>query len=191
MNESSTADSVAFLPVGVVLRRTPGVTRWAKWAWKAIALLPGAGPGHWRELRREGDVVEYHAATIDLRLHRTDTEAYLTSLNGNPPCIYVVMRKPTDEPDGRPELLAVTASAYEAQDYTDNGEDIVEPVPIPAGLEAWIGDFVQRHHRDEVFIKRKRRPHEDERTTEGIGDPRIRQEADVYRSPRALKANDT
>ena len=25
------------MPLGVVLRRTPGVTRWAAWAWKAAS----------------------------------------------------------------------------------------------------------------------------------------------------------
>ena len=58
----------ASMPVGIVVRRTPGVTRWAKWAWKVVAVLPGAGPANWRELRREGDAVEYHAATLTLDL---------------------------------------------------------------------------------------------------------------------------
>ena len=42
------------MPLGIVLRRAPGVTRWAKWSWKATAVLPGAGEADWRELRRDG-----------------------------------------------------------------------------------------------------------------------------------------
>jgi hypothetical protein len=38
------------------------------WVWKAVAILPGAGPAAWREQRREGDAVEYHAATVHLDL---------------------------------------------------------------------------------------------------------------------------
>jgi hypothetical protein len=190
MSEASADERMVSLPVGVVVRRVPGVTRWKKWAWQVAALLPGAGPGGWRELRRDGEAVEYHAATADLQLHRTETEAYLVSLNGNPPSVYVIMRYPDGASDERPELLTVTASAYEAQDYADNGEDIVEPVPMPPGLEAWIADFVQRHHKEEVFVKRKRRPHVDERPVDGIGDARIRQPADVYRAPRPRKAQD-
>ncbi len=178
----------ARLAVGVVLRRRPGVTRWASEAWSAVAVLPGAGAGNWRELRREGDVVDFHAATIDLDLHRAETEAYLTALNGIPPSVFVVMRRDPGRPNARPELVTVTASAFEAQDYTDNGEDIVDRVPMPPGLEAWIGDFVKRHHREQAFIKRKRRPHMDARTEDGIGDPRVRQASDVYRSPRSIKA---
>ncbi len=63
------------LPVGVVLRKTPGVTRWAAWSWTASAVLPGAGAADWRELRREGEAVEYHAATLALELHGAETEA--------------------------------------------------------------------------------------------------------------------
>ena len=183
MSEAPASERMVSLPVGVVVRRAPGTTRWRKWAWQAVALLPGAGPGGWRELRREGDAVEYHAATADLHLYRTDTEAYLVSLNGNPPSVFVIMRHPDGAQDERPELVAVTASAFEAQDYADNGEDIVEPVPMPPGLEAWIGDFVERHHQDEAFVKRKRRPYEESGRADGIGDPRIRQVSDVYRAP--------
>ena len=189
MNDEPAQSAMAAMPVGVVLRRTPGVTSWAKWAWTAVAVLPGAGPGNWRELRREGDAVEYHAATVDMHLYRTDTEAYLTALNGKPPSVFVILRMPAGG-DDRPDLLTVTASAYEAQDYADNGEDIVEPVPMPPGLEAWIGDFVDRHHQEEAFVKRKRRPYEESGKADGIGDPRIRQAADVYRAPGTAKADE-
>ena len=190
MNDEPAQSAMAAMPVGVVLRRTPGVTSWAKWAWTAVAVLPGAGPGNWRELRREGDAVEYHAATVDMHLYRTDTEAYLTALNGKPPSVFVILRMPAGSGDGKPDLLTVTASAYEAQDYADNGEDIVEPVPMPPGLEAWIGDFVDRHHQEEAFVKRKRRPYEESGKADGIGDPRIRQAADVYRAPGTAKADE-
>ncbi len=174
------------LPVGVVLRQTPGVTRWAGISWRVSGLLPGAAPGHWAELRREAAAVEYHAATAPLTLWRTDTEAYLVALNATPPCIWVVLRQSV--PDARPEVLTVTASAYEAQDYADNGEDIVERVPMPEGLRHWIGEFVARHHRDEAFVKRKRRPHMEAIEEDGVGDARVRQAADVFRSPRSLRS---
>lgn len=177
------------LSVGVIVRRAPGVTRWAPWSWRVTGLLPGAGPGGWKELARDGDTVEYHAATVPMELHRTETEAYLVALNASPPVIWVVMRPPRSA-DDRPEVVTVTASAYEAQDFTDNGEDVVEPVPIPAPIAAWISDFVGRHHVEEEFVKRKRKAHRDERRDEGIGDARVRQTADVYRSPASLKERD-
>ena len=79
------------MPVGVVVRRAPGVTRWAKWSWTVSAVLPGAAHGQWKELRREGEAVEFHAATLPLCLFRTDTEAYLAALNNAPPLVWVCL----------------------------------------------------------------------------------------------------
>ncbi len=174
------------MPLGVLVRRVPGVTKWAKWHWRAVAVLPGAGPADWAELRREGDAVEYHAATLPLTLWSSDTEAYLINLSDRVPSIYVVLRETDD--DTRPlEALLVTASPYEGQDYADNGEDIVEKVVIPEGLGAWIRDFCTAHHQEDPFIKRRRDKKRIDLREEGKGDARIRQTADVYRAPGAIK----
>lgn len=171
------------MTLGVVLRRLPGVTRWASYSWKAVAVLPGAGIAHWQELRREGEAIEYHAATLSLDLHGAETEAYLHGLSAEVPSIYVVMRESENE-DAEPlDVLLVTASPYEAQDYTDSGEEIVEKVPMPEGLMAWVQDFVTAFHQDEVFVKRKRDKKRIDLTQDGIGDPRIQSVADIYASP--------
>lgn len=179
-------DMYATMPLGVVMRRTPGVTRWAAWAWRAVAVLPGAGPAEWRVLRNEGDATEYHAATLTLELHGAETEAYLHGLSTKVPSIYVVLRESDD--DRCPlDAVLVTASPYEAQDYADNGEDIVEKVPMPAGLVAWVRDFVKAHHREEEFKKRRRDRVNTDRVEDGVGDPRIHQVSDVYRSPHLIR----
>jgi hypothetical protein len=182
-------DKQVLVPLGVVVRRTPGVTRWAAWSWKAVAVLPGAGAADWRELRREGCAVEYHAATLTLDLHHTQTEAYLDALRARVPSIYVVMR-PLAAPEGAMplEVTLVTASPFEAQDYCDTGEEIVERVPMPEGLIALIRDFIAAHHVEEEFRKRRRDRVRVDVTEDGIGDARIPQAADVYRAPaRARK----
>ena len=43
------------MPVGVVVRKTPGVTKWSEWSWAVSAVLPGAGAAENRILRTEGD----------------------------------------------------------------------------------------------------------------------------------------
>ena len=169
------------IQLGVVIRRMPGVTRWAKYVWKAVAVLPGAADANWKELRREGDAVEYHAATLPLELFRTDTEGYLHGLSAKEPSIYVVMRD--SDTDAPLDMVLVTASPYEAQDYADTGEELVEKVPMTEGLVALIRDFVELHHEDEVFIKRRRDKKRIDLAEDGIGDARIRQTADVYRAP--------
>ncbi|EBA02452.1 MAG: DUF3305 domain-containing protein [Paracoccaceae bacterium] len=169
------------MPLGIVIRREPGVTRWAKYVWKATDVLPGANDAEWKELRRDGETVEFHATTLTLELFRTDTEAYLHGLSAQVPAIYVVMRASEDE--NPLQVLLATASPYEAQDYADTGEELVEKVPMPAGLVAWIRDFVELHHEDEVFIKRRRNKARIDLKEDGIGDARIRQASDVYRAP--------
>ncbi len=169
------------MPLGIVIRKVPGVTRWVSHIWKAVAVLPGAGEASWKELRRDGDTIEYHSATVPLELFRTDTEAYLQGLSAKVPSIYVVMR---ESGSGHPlEFVLATASPYEAQDYADTGEELVEKVPMPEGLIAWVRDYVEQHHEDEVFVKRKRKNARVDLKEDGIGDARIRQAADVYRAP--------
>lgn len=170
------------MPVGVVVRRTPGVTRWSKWAWKAVAVLPGAGPADWALLREEAEVAEFHAATRPLDLHGAECEAYMAGLADKVPGIYVVMRK-LAQGDSPFDVVLVTASPFEAQDYTDNGEDIVEKVPMPDGLIGWVRDFTDRFFEEEVFIKRRRDRQRTDLVQDGIGDARISQVSDVYRAP--------
>lgn len=147
-------------------------------------MLPGAAPAYWQKLREEDDAVEYHAATVPLELFRTDTQAYLTALSETVPSIYVVLRS-CDEPGAEHPLdvVLVTASPYEGQDYADTGEEIVEKVPMPPGLIAWIREFVERHHEEDEFVKRKRDKKRIDLVEDGIGDARISQLSDVYRTP--------
>ncbi len=178
------------VPMGVVVRRRPGVSRWAKWHWQAVAVLPGAAPADWAELRSEENVTDFHAATVDMELHRAETEAYRVAISNEPASVWVILR-PCEDPNSSREYTvhAVTASPFEAQDYLDSGEEIVEAVPMPPGIVALIRDFVNHHHRDEPFKKRRRDRVEVDRSEDGIGDARIRQASDVYRAPRTAGAH--
>jgi len=179
------AEKSISMPLGIVLRRTPGVTRWVAHAWRAIAVLPGAPVEHWKELRREGEAVEYHATTVTLELHRAEAEAYRTGLSATIPSIFVVL-DPADGEFGVTVRLA-TASPYEAQDYADAGDEQVEQVAMPAGLRGWVEAFTSRHFVEEKFIKRKRNKERVDMVESGIGDARIVKEGDVYASPRVKR----
>ncbi|KPP99381.1 DUF3305 domain-containing protein [Marinobacter sp. HL-58] len=176
------------LQVGAVVRQSPGVTRWAKHIWKPVAVIPGAPEAFWKELVREGDVVDYHAGTVTMGLFRADVEAYLVSLNMTVPSVWIVMDR--DESRQSPSgwfVSAITASAYEAQDALDSGESIVEPVPIPESMAAWIKEFVDMHYIEEPFKKRRRKEINVDGVEDGKGDARIRQESDVFRAPSNIK----
>ncbi len=179
------------IPMGVVLRRRPGVTRWAKWAWSAVAVLPHAGPGGFRVLREEDDVTDFHAATIPMELHRTETESYRISLMMSPPSVFAILNKGEDAGNEHDiGVHAVTANADHAQEYQDSDEVIVEPVPMPEMLIGMIRDFCEAHHTEVPFKKRRRDKKRVDLTEDGIGDSRIRQTADVYRSPASIKGKD-
>ena len=169
------------LPVGVILQRRPGATRWQKWAWSASALLPGAGPANWKLLREDGDVAEFHVGTLPLTLWRTDAEAYRTALAEPLVCAYVVL-EPSDG-DQPLVLKLITANPNEAMQYAEGGDDMVEKVPMPPALVAWVQDWTDQHFVEEPFKKRKRKRYLEDKVEDGKGDPRIAQISDVYRAP--------
>ena len=91
---------------GVVIQRLPAFAL-AKMAvaGDAQAVLPGAAPPIGAELRRAGPAVEYHAATVQLVLHRADTEAYVIALAEAEPGVHVILRHGADDtPDARPQV---------------------------------------------------------------------------------------
>ena len=97
----------------------------------------------------------FHAATLELELFPGETEGYKTNLSNFQPHVYVVIApgEEADDPEVVPTL--VTACPYEAESYMEDSEMIVEGVPMPEELAAWIGAFVETFHKDEVFKKRK------------------------------------
>ncbi|RBP31880.1 uncharacterized protein DUF3305 [Marinobacter pelagius] len=176
------------LKVGAVVRRSPGVTRWAKDIWKPVAVIPGAPDAFWKEMVRGGEVVDYHAGTVTMELFRADVEGYLVSLNMAVPSVWIIMDKDvtSQSPSGW-VVSTVTASAHEALDSLDSGESIVEAVPIPESLAAWIKEFIDMHYIEEPFKKRRRDEVRVDRVEDAKGDPRIRQESDVFRAPANIK----
>lgn len=172
------------IPLGVIVRRTPGVTRWAKYAWQVSAVMPGAGPADWKVLRTDGDATEFHAATRPLTLYTSDAEAYAHELQARVPSVYTVLRPAEHSGDVPWTVALVTASPYEAQDYCDSAEELVEKVPMSPGLLAWVTEFVEDHYEEEAFVKRRRKNLDVDLVDDGIGDARIRQTSDVYRAPR-------
>lgn len=174
------------IPVGVVIRRTPGATRWETWCWRAVAALPGAEDADWRELRREGDAVEFHAATGPLTLHHADAEAYAEGLDSGAPSIWAVLHK-TGDAEKPFRLHMLTASPHEAQLVLETGEELIERIPLTPALAGWIAEFVEAHYEPERFSKRQRTPGDPGAFANARGDARVRQDGDVFRAPGLLK----
>ena len=164
-------------PVGVVVRRAPGVTRWAAWSWRPVAILAGAGPADWKVLRAEGGVTDYHAATVPLTLHRGETAAYRVALSEPQPSVYAVLRPAPGEIPW--SVYLVTASPHEAALFAQSGDEIVEKLTMPPALAAWVGAWVAEHHVETPFVKRQRRGIEDGATEA----PRAPRPGDPWQAP--------
>lgn len=162
--------------VGIVLERRDSNHPWADHVWTPVAVIPGAAPadphGPWKVLAREQGWEQYLAGTLDIEVWRTDTEAYIDCLSTNPPKVYVVLRQEDEGEHDYVPFLA-TVSTYEAQDYADAGDDVVEGVPMPEAVLTWLRAFIEKHHAPEPFRKRrlrgKREPEPGEKPRYGRG----------------------
>jgi Protein of unknown function (DUF3305) len=146
------------IQLGVVVERRRSRSPWQEWIWRPVSVILGAPAlgSEWRELMHGEGWTQYHAANLPLELHRAETEAYRVNLAQRPPRVFVVLRPATGPgPHAyRPHL--VTASPQEAEGYLESGDEIVEGVAMPDALIAWLRAFVERHHVEQPFIKRKR-----------------------------------
>jgi hypothetical protein len=154
------------LPLGVVLERRRLDNPWQDYAWKPVAVIPGAGfcdpRGDWPILAGGEDWVHFHAGTLMLELFRKETEGYKVNLSQLPPRLFVALRSGEDmQSDHDVVPFLVTACPYEAQDYLDSGDEIIEAVAMPEGVVAFVQAYIDTHHVDEPFVKRRRERRED------------------------------
>lgn len=164
-----TTERSTTLDVGVVIERRALKSRWQKESWYPVAIIAGGAElPDWSEMVRGEGWTRYYAGRLPLILHRKDTHAYREALASEPPHAYVVLRENDDDIEHPYRPLLVTASPYEAECYIEHGNDIVEKVPLENALVAWLANFVDRHHVEEPFYKRKRKDYrKDERGGHG------------------------
>lgn len=146
------------IPVGVVLAREAIDHPWQDHQWRLAGLLPGTDKkADWSELASGPGWTQYHAATLPLELYVKEAEAYMVNLQNTEPVIYAVLHESEDEEDEHPIYVhLITASPFEAQDYLDSGEVQVESISMPEQILSLVTDFVEEHHVEEKFKKRKR-----------------------------------
>lgn len=145
----------AHMTLGVVMERRPGATRWVAHVWKPVSVFVGAPPVEpGRALRAGEDWAQFYAGGASLELHRADADGYADNMASPRPSIYVVMTPARGEMPWRLQL--VTASPYEAEAYMVGGDNLIEPVPMPAEVTTFIAAFVKTHYKPEPFKKRQR-----------------------------------
>lgn len=156
-----TADAPKFLtvPLGVTLARQPIDNPWQDHVWLPVSVFLGAPPvADWRLLEVRDGIEHYHAATLDLDLHRKETAGYIANLIGDAPGVYVVIRPGSADGCGSAPVHVhlVTLSAHDIEAYGHLGDEIIGRVAMPDDLRALLEAFIDAHHVEEPFRKRKR-----------------------------------
>lgn len=155
----------AVMPVGIIVERRKIDKPWQDHSWRPIGVLPHAAPGRWRQLSDADGRAQFYAGNLPLELHRGETEGYLVNLSQDPPAVYIVLRQSEQEESGGLEVepFLATVCPYEAMAYTEAGDEVVEGVPMPPEVMSWLAEFVQRHHVERPFQKRKNRRSKEDR----------------------------
>lgn len=141
--------------IGVIVERRALKNPWVDHAWVPVAVLVGAPTAApWTVLEQSAGVIRYYAGTIEMEFFGTDTTMYRENLRSLQPSLWVVLRH-TDAPPGV-VLHLVTADPADAESLTETSTDIIEALPMPAEIRQQLAAFVEAHHVERPFIKRKR-----------------------------------
>jgi hypothetical protein len=141
--------------VGVVVERHKARSPWLDFVCRPVSVLagvPAAAP--WTVIRSEGEVSTYYAGDAVIALHRTETANYRDNLASGAPQLWVGLR-PAESEMGF-DLLFVTADPAEGEALTGAGNDLVEPVAMPASIVEIIESFIAEHPAEHTFVKRRR-----------------------------------
>ncbi|MGL4242451.1 MAG: DUF3305 domain-containing protein [Beijerinckiaceae bacterium] len=143
------------LDVGVVLAKRKSHSKWLDHVWEAHAVLaePGAAETGAR-LGKAGDDELFYAGAATLEAHTIETQFYRDNLASGAPKIWVVLRPQAG--DLLPELIKVTCDPTEGEGFSETGWDIVNVCPMPEQIQLALIAFVDTHHVEQPFMKRKR-----------------------------------
>ena len=105
-------------------------------------------------LSRTPQATCYYAGTSRLELFGSETGMYRDNLRSGRPSLWVVLRA-ADTPPGV-ALELVTADPAEGEALTEPGSDIIATVPMPPEIQRRLAAFVEAHHVERPFVKRRR-----------------------------------
>lgn len=143
------------MTIGVVVERRTLDNPWVDHAWLPSAILPGAPAAEpWTVLGEHGGARQFYAGTHVLSFFSVDTAHYRDNLSSGSPKIWISLRRMDGEPPV--SVIGVTADPAEGEAFTEAGDDIVEAVAMPAQIAARLAEFVQAHHVERDFYKRRR-----------------------------------
>ncbi|MCC5956073.1 MAG: DUF3305 domain-containing protein [Natronohydrobacter sp.] len=169
------------LRVGVLAIRRPPVTKWGAGELRASGILPqepDAAPN--TLLATDSGVETWYLGARDLVLYSGDTSHHRDNLTSGRPSIWVALRG--DDP-AKAQIINVTADPYEGEGYASDLDLKVEAVPMPDVIRETVAAFIEAHHVEMPFKKRKRLPVDPNAMVARA--PRVLTEADKWvNSPR-------
>ncbi len=146
------------VPLCVILSKEKIDSPWCDFLWKPVAVVLDAPASVDGKIRQHGEGWTHYFLECDpLELHRKDAPAYRDCLLEEDQASLWVVLQEEDEGELPYSVQLVTASPYEAQDYLDSGELIVEAVEIPTLQRVFIQDYGDNCPGEEAFIKRKQK----------------------------------
>ena len=141
--------------VGVIVERRALKNPWIDHAWVGVAALAGAPiAAPWTVLHQTAELTRYYAGAFELEFFGAETGMYRDNLRSGRPSLWISLRR-TDAAPGV-ALHLVTADPSEGESLTEAGSDIIEVVPMPVEIQQRLAAFVEAHHVERPFIKRKR-----------------------------------
>ena len=139
--------------IGVVIARRPLRGPWADHAWLPVAVLPAAPDlPVGTSLGRNGDDDTFYAGETELFLYAQATGHYRDNLATERPSVWVALRL---QGEGA-ELASATLDPYEGEALAESIGDVLEAVPMPSDIQAWLSAFVETFHVERPFFKRQR-----------------------------------
>jgi hypothetical protein len=141
--------------IGVVVERRVLKNQWVDHVWTPVAVLAGApAAAPWTVLHETAELTRFYAGAYHLEFFGSDTAMYRDNLRSGRPNLWVSLRH-VDAPPGI-RLHFVTADPSEGESLTETGTDIIEAVAMPIELQQRLAAFVEAHHVERPFVKRRR-----------------------------------
>lgn len=161
---------VRYLTVGIVAAKRRLSNPWVDFEWVPDAVLPGlpaVEPG--TRIAAEAALEHWYLGPAELTFHSGETAHYRDNLVSGRPCIWVALR---ENGEGVWYVAGATVDPYEGEAFVDAVSDRVEALPMPNEIAAELQAFVDAHHVEEPFFKRKRdRKDPNAEPDYGIGHP--------------------
>lgn len=141
--------------IGVVVARRKAISEWAS---DPVIVAPHAVLPEPPDLEPGAALGTVAGAELvylgpsELTIWRGETGHYRDNLATGTPKIWVALSREGE--DWRVHLT--TANPYEGESLADSPGLVLEAAPMPADIALDLAIFIERHHVEERFVKRKR-----------------------------------